>query len=735
MGQQTSVLAPPIPEKVTTPEGKLLFTGQDILAGQAVFQKYGLMDVGSIFGHGAYNGPDFTADYLHNEADLRISSLAKQRFGKDQSQLKAGEKAQLCDEISSELKENRYDPKTGTLTFSETEAQTYDKLQEHYKHLFRESNQLPLPASYIKKDEEINQLTDFFSWAAWACVTNRPGKDYSYTNNWPPEDLIGNRPHLHVFIWSVLSLITLIGGIGFTQFMLGAFPKFGWTHDDAPPGVVDEVKKFLPSLAQKSVYPYLIVVVVLFLFQTAVGVLSAHYVVETAGFFGFDIRTILPYSITRSWHLQLSIFWIATSWLAAGIFMAPLLSHHEPKGQHLLVWLLFVALVIVALGSIFGEWLGVNQMFGDLWFWFGHQGWEYLELGRFWQALLTVGMVLWAFIVLRSVQPLLKGQDKGSLPYMLLYGVISIPLFFSFGMMYNPATNFTVADFWRWWVVHLWVEGFFELYTTIIVAYFFHSLGMISARTALTVIYMDIILYLGSGIIGTGHHYYWTAQPAINMALGAMFSALEVVPLTLLTVEAWKFVNLAQVDGSIKNFSHYWAMMFLIAVGFWNFLGAGVFGFLINTPIVSYYEHATYLTSNHGHAAMMGVYGNLSVAAVLFCARYLIKPEAWSDRLAGMSFYCLNLGLMLMLVLNIFPAGVLQLATSYQHGFWYARSYEFTHSHLFQTFTWLRMAGDLVFVVGGIVPLVILILRGLFHLRASHREAPPYTFSASPVRN
>jgi len=201
-----------------------------------------------------------------------------------------------------------------------------------------------------------------------------------------------------------------------------------------------------------------------------------------------------------------------------------------------------------------------------------------------------------------------------------------------------------------------------------------------------------------------------------------MFSALEVVPLTLLTVEAWKFVFLAKVDGSIKNFSHYWAMMFLIAVGFWNFLGAGVFGFLINMPIVSYYEHATYLTSNHGHAALMGVYGNLGVAAVLFCSRYLIKPEYWSDKLIGISFWCLNIGLLLMLALNIFPAGVLQMAASYTEGFWYARSYEFTHSNLFQTFTWLRVLGDITFVIGGILPLVFVILRGTFHLRKAHQE-------------
>ncbi|HMY53428.1 MAG TPA: cbb3-type cytochrome c oxidase subunit I [Candidatus Obscuribacter sp.] len=692
-----------------------MFLSNDIMAGQGVFQKYGLMDVGSFFGHGAYNGVDFSADYLHREAVIALDYLAQSKFKKNFDQLDASAQGQLLARVHKDFKENRYNPETKTLTLTEEQAVSYQKLIPHYDTEFGAGNKLPLPPDYIKDKTERLQLTRFFAWGAWVCSTQRPGKDYTYTNNWPPDAAAGNAPNWQIFFWSAMSLIMLVGGIGLTQFLLSAFPGLGWAPDGSGE-MVDAVKTYRPFRSQTSLYPYFVVVVLLFLFQTAFGVVTAHYIVEQ-GFYGFDIRSIFPYSITRSWHLQLSIFWIATAWLAAGMFMAPMLSKHEPKGQHWLVKILFVAILIVAVGSICGEWLGVKNMLGSLWFWFGHQGWEYLELGRFWQALLTLGMLIWAVIVFRSIAPLLKGKDHGSLPYMLLYGVLAIPLFFSFGMMYHPGTNFAVADFWRWWVVHLWVEGIFELYTTIIVAYFFCSLGMVSEKSALSVIYVDIILYLGSGIVGIGHHYYWTAQPAINMALGSMISALEVVPLTLLTMDAWKFVHLAKVEGSIKNFSHYWAMMFLIAVGFWNFLGAGVFGFLINTPIVSYYEHATYLTSNHGHAALMGVYGMLSVAAILFSTRYLMEDSAWNNKLAAISFWGLNIGLMLMLVLNIFPAGIIQMIASYQHGFWFARSPEFVHSNLFQVFTWLRVAGDLIFVLAGVFPLVYLVLKGMFHLR------------------
>lgn len=719
MSHETTDQAPPIPQRTVDSKGAVLFTDKDILAGQAVFQKYGLMDVGSFFGHGAYNGPDFSADYLHRECALALESLAQEQFHKPYEQLSANEQGDINSHLQKDWKINRYDAQSKTLTLTDEQVIAYRELVPYYDTEFSVGRNLPLPTNYIADKTERLQLSRFFAWGAWVCNTNRPGKDYTYTNNWPPDRSAGNGPNWQIFFWSAMSLVMLVGGIGLTQFLLSAFPGLGWLPDGK--GMEDNVKSYVPYRSQTSLYPYFVVVSLLFLFQTLFGVVTAHYIVEQ-GFYGFDIRSIFPYSITRSWHLQLSIFWIATAWLAAGMFMAPMLSKNEPKGQHWLVKVLFIAILIVAVGSIGGEWLGIKNMLGDLWFWFGHQGWEYLELGRFWQALLTIGMVLWAFIVFRSIKPLLAGKDHGSLPYMLLYGVMAIPLFFSFGMMYHPGTNFAIADFWRWWVVHLWVEGIFELYTTIIVAYFFCSLGMVSEKSALSVIYVDILLYLGSGIVGIGHHYYWTAQPAINMALGSMISALEVVPLTLLTMDAWKFVDLAKVEGSIKNFSHYWAMMFLIAVGFWNFLGAGVFGFLVNTPIVSYYEHATYLTSNHGHAALMGVYGMLAVAAILFCTRYLMTPDAWSEKLACWSFWGLNIGLMLMLVLNIFPAGVIQMIASYKEGFWFARSPEFVHSPLFQTFTWARIAGDLIFVIVGVLPLVLLVVRGMFHLRQAAKE-------------
>lgn len=721
MGRTTYKGAPPYFNAVTT-EGQTLFSSDDIMAGQSVFQKYGLMDYGTMFGHGGYRGPDFSADTLHKLTQHLRDIYAQEKGASDFSALSETDRAIVADRVVTELKTNRYDSATGAVTMTPAYAQAFEILVGETNAVFKDgAKDLPLPANYIPDATDRRNLTAFFAWGAWAAVTPRPGKNYSYTNNWPPDEQAGNRPSLAVILWSALSIISLLGALGLVLMFFGRFDYLGWGGEKMPLEKIPSIENTPITPSQRATYNYFLVVALLFLFQTAMGVLTAHYFVEGAGLYGFDIRNILPITITRSWHLQLSIFWIATAWLAAGIFVGPMVSKTEPKGQAALVHILFGAVVLVAVGSIVGEWLGIKGLLGKAWFWLGHQGWEYLELGRLWQILLTVGMALWAVIVFRSIRPTLKGEDRGGMPYLLLYSIIAIPVMYSFGMLYKPGTNFAVADFWRWWIVHLWVEGFFELFTTIVVAHIFVILGLAPKEAALRVVYLDIILYLGSGMIGTAHHYYWTAQPAINLALGAFFSAMEVVPLCLLTLEAWNFIKLRQNKSIFAvtptEFPHKWTVMFLMAVGFWNFLGAGVFGFLINLPIVSYYEHATYLTSNHGHAALMGVYGNLAIAALAFCARLTVEPRWWNDKLWGTSFWCLNIGLLLMLALNIFPAGIYQLVQSIQHGFWYARSESVIQSSFFQTTTWLRVVGDMVFVLGGAVPIAYFMVTRLFSLR------------------
>ncbi|HEU4941827.1 MAG TPA: cbb3-type cytochrome c oxidase subunit I, partial [Gaiellaceae bacterium] len=350
-------------------------------------------------------------------------------------------------------------------------------------------------------------------------------------------------------------------------------------------------------------------------------------------------------------------------------------------------------------------------------YWLGNQGFEYLELGRFWQVLLVAGLFAWAAMLYRTLRPRLAREHLGNMPWLFFFAALAIPAFYAVGLLAHPRAHFTVTDYWRFWVVHLWVEDFLELFTTVMVAYIFVLLGVVRERVALIVVYLDIVLYSVGGVIGTMHHLYFSGEPAEHMALGAFFSAAEVIPLTFLTVEAWSFLQLGarQESRSATPFPHRWAVMFLVAVGFWNFLGAGIFGFLINLPIVSYYEIGTALTANHGHAAMMGVYGMLAVGLALFCLRYLIPEDRWPDGAARLSFWSLNIGLAWMVFATLFPLGVLQLYESVNTGYYDARTLEFLTNDTNTLFEWIRLPGDVLFIAGGVLPLLYICWVGVRH--------------------
>lgn len=300
-----------------------------------------------------------------------------------------------------------------------------------------------------------------------------------------------------------------------------------------------------------------------------------------------------------------------------------------------------------------------------------------------------------------------------------------LPLLFISGFVARPETNFVIADFWRWMVVHMWVEAFFEVFITVIVSYLMVLMGLVSRNAAIRVIYFATILFLGTGLLGISHNFYWNAKPVATMALGSIFSTLQFVPLILLTVEAWRFKNMPKIalegikPSELGDFGFPEVFLFLIAVNFWNFFGAGVLGIIINLPIMNYYEHGTYLTVNHAHAALMGVYGNISLAAMLFATKLLFKAGRWNKKLVKVSFWSINIGLMLMVLLDLLPAGTIQFKAVVENGLWFARSDAFIGGGVFQSLTWLRGIGASLFLLGGVVPLLVFIVTGASSLKRS----------------
>ncbi len=696
---------PPIPAVVKEASGQVLFTHADVVAGQRIFLENGLMEYGSIFGHGAYLGPDFTAQYLH------LAALSCIQF--------YGENAVAKAQTIRDFRTNRYDPKTGTLVYTAAQANAFEQLRAYYGSFFgNPTTRFGLRPNDIRNPEDIRQLTAFFSWSAWAASADRPGDPYSYTNNWPPEPLVGNHLTAEVILWSMLSLAALLGGIGLLFASFGRWNILGWHGREQQRMSFRSPDHVALTPAQRATAWFFFVMAALFLVQTLCGGATEHYRADLQSFFGINLAVLLPFNIVRTWHIQLAIFWVATSFLAAGIFLVPMIAGREPRGQKALSYGLLGALVIVVVGSMLGEFAGIQGFLHSIWF--GDQGFEYLDLGRVWQILLTIGLFFWVLILFRGLRGRLNSEHLGNMPWLFFFSALSIPAFYGIGLLASPNQDFTTTDFWRFWVVHLWVEDFLELFTTILVAYLFVLLGVVHERTALRMIYLDIILYSAGGIVGTMHHLYFSGEPAIHMALGAFFSAAEVIPLTFLTVEAWSFLQLgaSQQSESSTPFPHYWAVMFLAAVGFWNFLGAGVFGFLINLPVISYYEIGTALTANHAHAAMMGVYGMLSVGLALFCLRYIIPEKHWSDKAARISFWSLNIGLAWMVFATLFPLGVLQLYHSINVSYYDARTLNYIGSKANAVLEWMRLPGDVLFIVGGTLPLLYLTILGLRHRKA-----------------
>jgi nitric oxide reductase subunit B len=703
-GREIYNQAPPVPNRVVSADGKVLFTGQEIKDGQNVWQSMGGQEVGSVWGHGAYVAPDWSADWLHRELVWMLDQYATTDFAKPYSGLSAEQQAALRARLQAEIRTNTYQPATGDLVISPARAQAFDVVGAHYAALFGHDpllnqlrDQYAVSADAIKDPGRQRQLNAFFWWTAWACSTNRPGQAITYTNNWPAEDLIDNRPTGQTVVWSVISFVLLLAGIGGMAWYHAA-----QAHREPAAGPVPEEDPFrnlAPTPSMEATRKYFWVVAALAVVQILFGVLTAHFGVEGSGFYGIPLAKWLPYVITRTWHTQLGIFWIATAWLATGLFVAPAVSGYEPPLQRAGVNFLFLALLVIVVGSLAGEWVGVQQKIGFVTnFWFGHMGYEYVDLARFWQIFLFIGLFLWLFLMGRALAPAFKQPESRSLLGLFLIASFAIALFWGAALMWGRQTNLAMVEYWRWWVVHLWVEGFFEVFATVVIAFLFTRLGLLKTGTATASVLFSTSVFLSGGIIGTFHHLYFTGTPMAVLAFGATFSALEVVPLTLIGFEGYENLTLSRAKPWVAEYR--WPIYFFVAVAFWNLVGAGLFGFLINPPIALYYMQGLNTTPVHGHTALFGVYGMLGFGLMLFCLKGLSSRKRWKTGALSLGFWAINIGLALMVLLSLLPVGLMQTWASVEHGLWYARSAEFLQTPLMNTLRWLRVIGDTIFAVG-----------------------------------
>jgi len=712
----TAIDLPPYPGKVVSTSGEVLSGKDQILAGQSVWQKYGLMDVGSVWGHGTYRGPDFSAQVLHMMVQTMRAKLAVDKFNKPYAELDEESQGLINAVVIKDIKFNRYDKTKDVLPLSALQEAALVETRAFYAKFFTEGDPRgPVQAGTINSVEEIRAVSDFFFWTAWCAGTIRPGDNLTYTCNWPNDPDAGNVISARAMIWSAISLVAFGACLGLFIFL---YHKYRFNQGSLPyqPEPALAMAAAPISSSQRKTAKYFLVVALLFFLQVNVGGLMAHYTVEPNSFFGMDfIAKFIPYTWVKTWHLQLAVFWIAVAWIGTTLFVAPRVGNKEPKAQGFLVDVLFVAILIVAGGSLTGEVLGIKGMIKDWWFWLGHQGWEYLELGRLWQILLLVGLVIWLFLVARALKcHFAAGQDKWGLPHFLTYSAIAVVGFFGFGLSYNPQTHLVLADFWRWWVVHTWVEGAFEFFGAAAVVFVLVNLKLVDVKAGLRTVYFTVALALFSGIIGVGHHYYWFGMPSFWLALGSTVSALEPVPILLLLSEVWHGQKTLVSGGS--NFPYRYPLMFIMASVAWEMLGAGVMGLSITTPMVNYFEHGTYLTVNHGHTALFGTYGLLAIGLMIFSLRGLVREQSWSNGLLRITFWSMNIGLFLMFTLTLLPVGVLQVVDNVKFGYWHARSNVFWDNNTVQILGQIRLLPDMLVVLGSLT-LLLFVVKALTGLK------------------
>jgi nitric oxide reductase subunit B len=699
--------APPQPERFVTRSGATIMTGGDIVAGKAGFQKADLMDFGSLYGMGSYFGQDYTAFALVRLADLTEDGLAKTRFGKPFNALAPGRQAAVRDVMRGQLqgvdltKREAVLPEAlagAIIALRATMADNLDKV--NYTTGWT-------PAYSLDEGERL-QTAGFIIYSALTTVARRPGSEQSWTQNWPYQPEVGNTPTASTFMWTWASFC-------FTFMMFGGvlFIYVYWLEvpDDEPRESI--LAKFGPlTPSQRRTGKFFLVVAVILLLQIAVGAVMAHAYYDRRSFYGIDLATVLPFNFLRDVHTQAPIIWIGMAWIGAGLFLAPAIAgSREARGQGWLVNVLFWTTLIIVVGALAGDWFGIMGHINRGWFWFGNQGLSYIQLGRFWQIGFFLGLIFWSVLMFRAFWPTTAALWQATrqfwtgrirLEHLIWAATINIAVLYVFGMipLTGVGSSFTLTDFWRWWVVHLWVEQSFEFFAASMSAYLLLALGLVSRRLAERAVYFELILIFLGGVIGTGHHLYWAGGPSLWVPMGSMFSFIEVLPLVLLIMEA---IGQYRLIRARQEFNYRLAYTYIIGAAFWNFVGAGVFGGgTLNAPLINYYEHGTFLTLNHAHTALFGAFGLLAIGLAYFCLRYIAAEHTpFSERLGLWAFWLYNGGLALWVVLNFFPVGWSQLQAVFEHGFAYARSLSFYDQTLF--WQWMRLPGDVVFAIAALL--------------------------------
>ncbi len=696
---------PPIAKEVKSVSGEVLYTYDDVAQGKGYFQQFDLMDWGTMLGMGAYMGPDFTTEFFHHRAEYLYDFYGKEMFGKVNAELSDIEKGAVKVRVKQDFHDQTKLLEEG-VTYTDASAEAYHaNVKSLTKMLVEGDKARAFPGGVIHEDEAI-KIAAFVDWSQMVASSIRPGTEgtlheRTWSNNWPPEPLVDQDSSINndmVSLWEFLILWVLTVVVIFLSY--NYLLKRDKDEDLAP---AMKITKLFPS--QKKLLKYIPIVSLLFVVQLFLGAYLAHLYADPTKDFIFS-QDLLPFNVMRSIHTQLAILWVAVGWLVGGLLIAPWVANKDHKFPWL-VDVLWTALLVVAVGGIIGLYMGATGQMRDVWFWLGNEGRELLNLGRVWDIGLVVGLVFWFLLIITLIK---KASTNNPLVGTIIWSAFGIATLYLAGMMplHKIEPNFTVDDYYRWWVIHLWVELTFELFAAGTIAFFTVSLGLISQKTAEKIMFFELFLIMMSGTLGVGHHYFWQGLDEYWIAIGGIFSAMEPLPIALMVVEAWK--NHKEKNHGNSGFAFSTPFMWITGSAVLNFVGAGILGMVINTPTISYYSHGTYLIMPHAHVALLGAFGYISIAFLYMTSRAnaMANGWIWNDKLSKYAFWSLTIGVLLF-VLPTIIIGIEQTKTAAEMGYYYTRTREAIQE--MDGWMWFRILPDTLMLGGGIMIFIDLFMK------------------------
>ncbi len=698
---------PPIAEKVVSESGETLYTYDDVVNGKGMFQQFDLMDYGTLLGMGAYLGPDFTTEFFHRRAEFLYDHYGQTEFGKDHAQLSAEQEGWIKERVKADFYGGT-GLVAGTVIYTDASAAAYKANKAYLVDFLVNGNKEQAWVGGVIRIEEAQLIAAFIDWSQMVAGTKRTGTDRTWSNDWPPEPLVDQDVSWTSHISTLWELLFL--WIGTIFVLVIAYEKLLKRDENE---ILEEplvITKLFPS--QEKLIKYVPIVGLFFLLQMIIGGYLAHIYTDPVNNFIVD-QSIMPFNVMRALHVNLAILWVAIGWLVGGMLIAPLVANEDLKFPWL-VDVLWGALLVVGGGGLVGIYMGATGQMRDVWFWFGNEGRELLNLARVWDIGLVVGLVMWFLMVYSVIR---KAKTNNVLVGTIIWSAFGIATLYIAGMMplNKIAPNFTVDDYYRWWVVHLWVELTFELFAAGVLAFLTVALGLVSRKSAERVMLFELGLIIFSGTLGVGHHYWWQGLDEYWIAIGGIFSAMEPLPLVLLMIEAFKEQRHIKEEG--RNFPFAVPFLFLAGSAFLNWFGAGILGMVINTPTINYYSHGTYLIMPHGHAALLGAFGYISLAFMYLVVRSnaMAKGLEWDEKLSRIGFWLVTIGVVLYAVPTLI-IGFKQAQIAHDFGYWATRQRDILEP--LKPVMWSRLLPDGMMILGATVIFVDLMKKSFFSKKA-----------------